>query len=209
MKKITLIFLLITTLSMVTSCKKESTSNSSNQTEKTVSEKASDPTNYSTEYVLYNTEGKAVGGFDPKKHKILYNSQTYTAKEKEGKRKYYSNGTLTYEVKIKEDTYKLKNSSSKLLWKVKTYPDKIKISDNEENMNPFEIKNKNDTIEISKNGNILYSVKISGTDIFVNDKSKFKLSKAMDNYALGILSIEEIPMEQRLFLLMEYLYQNK
>lgn len=67
---------------------------------------------------------------------------SYTSKmTKSDKKKYYdSSDNVVYEIKYKEDGFKLRTSSSKLLWKVKLYDDKIKISDNEENLNPYEIK---------------------------------------------------------------------
>jgi len=60
---------------------------------------------------------------------------------KSDKKKYYdSNQTVVYEVKYKDDSFKLRTASSDLLWKVKLYEKKVKISDNEENLNPYEIK---------------------------------------------------------------------
>jgi len=60
---------------------------------------------------------------------------------KPDKKKYFdSNNTVVYEVKYKDDSFKLRTASSDLLWKVKLYDTKVKISDNEENLNPYEIK---------------------------------------------------------------------
>lgn len=66
---------------------------------------------------------------------------SYTSKmTKSDKKKYYDKGSVIYEVKYKADGFKLRTSSSSLLWKVKLYDKKIKISNNEENLNPYEIK---------------------------------------------------------------------
>jgi len=60
---------------------------------------------------------------------------------KPDKKKYYnSSNAVVYEVKYKEDAFKLRTAASDLIWKVKLYDHKIKISDNEENLNPYEIK---------------------------------------------------------------------
>ena len=60
---------------------------------------------------------------------------------KPDKKKYYdSSNAVVYEVKYKDDAFKLRTPSSDLIWKVKLYENKIKISDNEENENPYEIK---------------------------------------------------------------------
>lgn len=59
-----------------------------------------------------------------------------------GKRKYnVGGGGVLYEVKPGDDGgFKLRMADGKLRWKVKVTADKIKISDNEENKNPFELK---------------------------------------------------------------------
>ncbi|MFS4491825.1 hypothetical protein [Maribacter sp. 2308TA10-17] len=60
---------------------------------------------------------------------------------KPDKKKYFdSSNSVVYEVKYKDDGFKLRTASSDLLWKVKLYDSKVKISDNEENLNPYEIK---------------------------------------------------------------------
>ena len=68
--------------------------------------------------------------------------EPYTSKKtKADKKKYYdANDNVVYEIKYKPDGFKLRTASSKLLWKIKLYDDKIKISDNEENLDPYEIK---------------------------------------------------------------------
>ena len=69
-------------------------------------------------------------------------ADSYTSKmTKSDKKKYYdANNNVVYEIKYKSDGFKLRTASSDLLWKVKFYDAKVKISDNEENLNPFEIK---------------------------------------------------------------------
>lgn len=69
-------------------------------------------------------------------------SRNLTSKmTKSDKKKYYdSNNSVVYEVKYKDNSFKLRSSSSDLLWKVKIYESKVKISDNEENLNAYEIK---------------------------------------------------------------------
>lgn len=203
MKKITILFL-VALLSLY-SCKKKTPTSNSPTTEKTESKAG----NYSADYIISDKDGKAIGGFTVNPPKVQFGSETYTAKEKEDKRKYYSNGTQRYEVKLKDDTYKLRDAGSKLLWKVKTYPDKIKIADNEENLNPYEVKNNNGAIEVSKDGKFINTMKVAGNEISVNGQPAYKISQTSDSFALGILSIEQIPMDQRLLLLTEFLYQKK
>ncbi|WP_452222054.1 hypothetical protein [Lacinutrix salivirga] len=70
------------------------------------------------------------------------NAESYSSKmTKSDKKKYYdSNDNVVYEIKYKPDGFKLRTASSQLLWKIKLYDNKVKISDNEENLNPYEIK---------------------------------------------------------------------
>lgn len=203
MKKMTILFL-VSFLSL-NSCKKEAPTANPPATEKTETKAGG----YTADYILSDKDGKAIAGFTVNPPKVQIGSETYTAKEKEDKRKYYSNGTQRYEVKLKDDTYKLRDAGSKLLWKVKTYPDKIKIADNEENLNPYEIKNNNGAIEVSKDGKVINTMKVTGNEISVNGQPAYKISKTSDSFALGILSIDQIPMDQRLLLLTEFLYQKK
>lgn len=203
MKKITILFL-VSFLSL-NSCKKQTPTSTSPATEKTETKAG----NYSADYIISDKDGKAIGGFTVNPPKVQLGPETYTAKEKEDKRKYYSNGTQRYEVKLKDDTYKLRDTGSKLLWKVKTYPDKIKIADNEENLNPYEVKSNNGAIEVSKDGKVINTMKVAGNEISVNGQPAYKISQTSDSFALGILSIDQIPMDQRLLLLTEFLYQKK
>ena len=60
-----------------------------------------------------------------------------------GKRKYsLGGGAVSYEVKPDNDSdgFKLRTADGKLRWKVKVAPEKIKISDNEQNDRPVELK---------------------------------------------------------------------
>ncbi|SFJ39925.1 hypothetical protein [Olleya namhaensis] len=73
---------------------------------------------------------------------IQDNTNKYSSKmTKADKKKYYNNNnTVVYEIKYKSDGFKLRTAASDLIWKVKLYDNKVKISDNEENLNPYEIK---------------------------------------------------------------------
>jgi hypothetical protein len=59
-----------------------------------------------------------------------------------GKRKYaLDNGAEVLEVKPGEGEFKVRRPDGSLLWKVKMDPNKIKVSDNEQNLNPIELRN--------------------------------------------------------------------
>lgn len=112
---------------------------------------------------------------------------------------------LVAEVKLKEDSgFKLVDENNKLLWKVKISNGKAKISDNEENKNPFVIKKKADKIKVlDKNEKEIAKIK------FYSDNGKLKLKNAKEeemyiskdftklNGAIGVLAFEEIPAKLR------------
>jgi hypothetical protein len=67
--------------------------------------------------------------------------------ERDGDKRRYRNaatGAAFCEVKISDTGFKVRTTDSKLLWKVKVDSDKIKVSDNEENRNPWVLKTKYD-----------------------------------------------------------------
>lgn len=104
------------------------------------------------------------------------------------KRKWRSeNGTIEAEIKFDGEDFKLRKPDGSLLWKVKFYPgEKIKISDNEENENPYEIrmypgeprlKLKHEDREIGQvkwyadSGKVKFK-KADGTDLFTRKASR-------------------------------------
>lgn len=131
------------------------------------------------------------------------------------KRKYfYEAGSQIAEVKANDqEGFKLRGEDGKLLWKIKISSDKIKISDNEENANPFEIVKKADGAKIEFNETKLGEVK------FYKDRGKIKVKNASDreifdtntdkySIAYGTLLLEEIPEELRFIIFAELLDRN-
>ncbi len=148
---------------------------------------------------------------ETQKTQVVDNSTGYSSKmTKSDKKKYYNkNGSVAYEIKYKTDGFKLRTESSQLLWKIKLYESKIKISDNEENLNPFEIKImgtyeaklvKNE-IKIAKTK---YDLKTQTQTVTYIDKSKKGSSKTM-SYSPGVLinCIAQIPEDQKQIIINE------
>ena len=100
--------------------------------------------------------------------------KSFAGETKGDKRKYtLEGGSQIAEVKAKDaDGFKVRTNDGKLLWKVKIAADKIKISDNEENQNAFEIKKKDDGAKIERNETKLGEVK------FYKDRQKVKVKDA-------------------------------
>lgn len=201
MIKTHIIFVL--TLLLLVGCKTEN-KNSPDGTANTTSTSASATTN-DLAVTITNADGALLGGFNLSPIKIVANNTNYTFKSKPDKHKFYANGQMKYEVKFKEESLKLRDADSDLLWKVKIYPDKIKISDNEENENAFEVRPYDNKIKVKRNGEELYSVNLEGNSVTVNDKKAYKLSSTQESYVFAILVIEEISNEHKLFLIAELL----
>ncbi|MDY3319778.1 hypothetical protein PG637_10255 [Riemerella anatipestifer] len=195
---------LFTVLFVIVSCNKEATQSKNTSEITSSSAKVIDAS-----IQIKDFSGKPIGAFNLEDSKIQIADKIYESKSKGDKKKYYSNGAFTYEVKLKDDGFKLRNAESKLLWKVKIYPDKIKISDNEESTNPFEIKNRNGSIEIIKNEHKIATITIKDGKVNVNGKESYIISPTNNQYVLGVLGIEEIPMNQRLFIILEYFCRTK
>ena len=123
--------------------------------------------------------------------------------------------SLIAEVKIKDDSFKLVDENDKLLWKVKFKGEKVKISDNEDNKNPFELKKSEDKVKVKdKNGKEIARVKyysdngklklkdMTGKELYIS-KSYTKLSGA-----IGVMAINEIPAKYRVVIAAELAKQG-
>jgi len=116
------------------------------------------------------------------------------------------------EIKLKADAFKLVDANEKLLWKVRISADKIKVSDNEDGNNSWEIKTKSaDKAELrdqsgAEIGNVKFyadngklKVKDStGSEIFVSKDLKF-------SPAPGVILFKHIPLKHRVAIISELL----
>ncbi|RMA64290.1 hypothetical protein [Ulvibacter antarcticus] len=135
----------------------------------------------------------------------------YTSKmSKSDKKKFYDqNDNVVYEVKYKSDAFKLRTASSQLIWKVKLYDDKVKISDNEENLNPYEIKIMGaQEAKLTKNDETVarttYESATSSQTINFEDASQSAITKEMSySPALLVEAISEIPKDQQQIIISE------
>ena len=116
------------------------------------------------------------------------------------------------EVKATEKGFKLRSPDGKtLLWKVKFDADKIKISDNEENKNAYELKIKDDKVKVVDGadaalGEVKYHA--DSKKAKVKDASgaeRFSADAPQPSAAYGVLLLTAIPEPQRAILLAEIL----
>lgn len=153
--------------------------------------------------------------FDGGGAKIEFNGKTIHSESKNTeKRKYFNGSNQIAEVKMKdEDGFKVRTNDGKLLWKIKIAEDKVKISDNEENQNAYELKKRDDGAKIEQNEAKLGEVK------FYTDRQKIKVKDAADkelfdgntdkySVAYGVLLLDKIPEDLRFIIIAELLLRG-
>lgn len=133
-----------------------------------------------------------------------------------GKRKYtLADGPVLYEVKPNDEGgFKLRMPDGKLRWKVKVTPEKIKISDNEKNDHPFELKVRDgDRVKVVAPGDReLGNVRYSSGKVEVENaggKTIFTANAAKPTGAYGVLLLDGIPDYERYILIAEILSRGR
>lgn len=147
---------------------------------------------------------------NPSTSNAVNHDVNYTSKmTKADKKKFYdANNNVVYEIKYKPDGFKLRTASSKLLWKIKLYDAKIKISDNEENLNPYEIKLvNNSTAKLVKNDTKLarLTYTASSNTQTITSRNGLEPKEIKGNYAPSLLinMISEISEDQKKIIINE------
>ena len=133
------------------------------------------------------------------------------------KRKYRrgAGGPAICEVKPGDAGFKLRTTDGKLLWKVKLAEDKIKVSDNEENANPYSIKTK-----YPDKAKVVDAAEKELAEVrFGPDKTKVKGADGSELWvtesprrrtaSFGVLVLERIPEEHRAILMAEILARRR
>lgn len=143
---------------------------------------------------------------------IMYdNKNILVHKRKEDKRKYEVGGVIVSEVKYKDEGFKVRTADGQLKWKVKLGEDKVKISNNEENDNAFELKlNENNKAKIKRNENgndrEIATAKEQDNKIIVKSGAKtYEIANQAFHKAYAVLGIDEITEQDRLIILFELL----
>ena len=128
---------------------------------------------------------------------VTYEGVALHGKSKGDKRKYES-----MEVKFENSGFKVRALDGKLLWKVKIAADKIKVSNNEENANPYELKIKDAKVKVFAPGDrFLGEVRARGNYVEIGDK--FRAAGTRPDAYLGVALLDGIPMPQRAVILAE------
>ncbi len=135
-----------------------------------------------------------------------------------GKRKYsIGGGAVSYEVKPDNDSdgFKLRTADGKLRWKVKVAPEKIKISDNEQNDRPFELKVRDgDRVKVvapvdREVGNVRFDRAASKTEVEnAAGTTIYRVEGPTPSGAYGVLLLD-INQTERAILLAEILSRGR
>lgn len=130
-----------------------------------------------------------------------------------GKRRYRDAATGAAFVEVKSgdnNSFKVRTPDSKLLWKVKVDTDKIKVSDNEENEQPWVLKTKYDD-----KAKVLNQVEQEMGDVkYYRDTGKLKVKNHLGDDvwasesgrmspAFGVALMEGVPEQYRLIVMAE------
>jgi hypothetical protein len=136
-----------------------------------------------------------------------------------GKRKYQvDGGPVLFEIKPDGDSdgFKLRKADGTLRWKVKITPEKIKISDNEQNANPFELKvREGDRVKVvgpgeKELGNVRFDRAASKTEVeTAGGKTAFMAEGSKPSGAYGVLLLDSIPVHERYVLMAELLSRGR
>lgn len=125
---------------------------------------------------------------------INLKGQTFFGEKKGDKLKYYDQqNNMRYEIKYKDGGFKLRDSNSELLWKIKVYDAKIKLANNEEMNRPVEIKVKSEKkLTTYKDGVESKVVRIDPTKTPLNINNTFYTRGFENNYHSAILLLDEL-----------------
>ena len=128
---------------------------------------------------------------------VTYDGGVLHGRFKGDKRKYES-----LEVKLGDDGFKVRTLDAKLLWKVKISADKIKVSNNEENKDPFELKIKDAKVKVYAPGErLLGEVRVRGDHVEIGDR--FRAAGTRANAFYGVALLDAVPAPQRAVILAE------
>ncbi len=136
----------------------------------------------------------------------------YKTKLKGDKRKYQSrNGDIVAEVKFKDaESFKLRTTEGELKWKVKLYDDKFKISDNEENLEPFQVKIKEENrYKVYNQDTEIGDVRLSDAKITISGEGvEYSVDANKISGAFGVM-LMEMDMLDKTILIAELLAKGK
>jgi hypothetical protein len=163
---------------------------------------------------IKSSDGKLVAEIN-QSGQIEFGGKILSKKQKNADKVIYSlDGNEFAEVKAKDaDGFKVRELNGKLLWKIKISADKIKISDNEENTNAFEIRKNEGGIKVEQNETPIGKVKFNPVSkkVKIKDAAEKELFESLtdsQSFAYGVLLLDKIPETQRFIIISELFARN-
>jgi hypothetical protein len=203
-------------LGLALSCNHGNVQNQNNSEKESVNQDQTTENTGTVNWMIIKLAGQEVGKISKNTNDLQFSVQgvEYQSKLKGDKRKYATkSGEIIVEVKYKDDGFKVRKPDGSLLWKIKLYDDKVKISNNEENLNPYEIKlNDKNKAKLKKDDKTIGEIKFKASDkqveITAGSKS-FYVEADKISLAYGALLIDEIPENIRYIIAVELLAKGK
>ena len=162
---------------------------------------ACNPVNETAEFSVHSNDGTTLATVKVGSEQIVVDRPegSLTGIFKKEKRKYYDgSNTMRYAVKFSEDGFKLRDFREELLWKVKIYDDKIKLADNEEMNNAYEIKLREaGKVKLERNDQPLTELRMNDAAEWFQVNEQLKTKGAGLSLVPALLLIKELePAEQ-------------
>ncbi len=162
---------------------------------------ACNPANETAQFSIHTNKDKTLATVTVGSEQIVVDMPegSLTGIFKKEKRKYYDgSNAMRYAVKFSEDGFKLRDFREELLWKVKIYDDKIKLADNEEMNNAYEIKMRDEgKVKLERNDQPLTELRMNEAAEWFQVSDQLKTKGAGLSLAPALLLIKELePAEQ-------------
>ncbi len=126
------------------------------------------------------------------------------------KRKYYDGSSMVYAVKMDEGGFKLRDENERLLWKVKLYPDKLKIANNEDMNGAYEVKLRDEgKLKLEKNERELNTIHLSVSSTPLAIAEKYSIEGFGISLAPGILMIDDLKDVEKFIIMAELVQRNR
>lgn len=164
---------------------------------------------------IKSSDGAALGQIDIKNNAITlqYGNNNLVSQTKGEKRKYGSTaGVVAAEVKHNEaDKFKVRTPEGQLIWKIKLDSDKIKISDNEENNNPYSIKRGDNKIKVkAADDTELGTIEVKdGKVVVLAANRSFTAETGQISAAYGVLLMDKISPRDQFIIMAELLAKGQ
>ena len=144
---------------------------------------------------------------------IKIDNKTLRRITKDSKTKYRDDENQNlYEIKYSDDGFKLRTDQGRLLWKIKYKPGKIKLADNEEMNDAFDLKQQGDNVTISKNENPFKTINLGYGSVPAVIKTANRtliVTGPAKKPVFAILSLSDIPTDQQMVLIAELLFSGQ